>query len=116
MHWRFAPVRTSEDQVRAFVTRPRVVGGKTPRAVSDVFDSPQRSEDYRDMFETAEGDPEGVLSPGAAGRPRAASQPAYAPPSAMPAAASLVQLSMLRACFCRGGGPGSGGKPDNAGA
>lgn len=69
------------------------------------------------MYDTrTEGTPAAFRRPGAAGRPRAASQTAYAPPSAMPAAASLEQLSMLRACFCRGGDPGSGGKPDNAGA
>lgn len=67
------------------------------------------------MYDTrTEGYPRGVSS---ARRSRPTpGQTAYAPPSAMPAAASLEQLSMLRACFCRGGDPGSGGKPDNAGA
>ena len=68
---------------------PRFVGDETPKAVSDVFDSPERSEDYRDMFDKGRREPGGRFVDGVAGRPRAASQTAYAPTSAMPAAASL---------------------------
>lgn len=95
---------------------PRCRRRNAERTISDVFDSPERSEDYRDMYDTrTEGTPGAFRRSGAAGRPRAASQPAYALHSAMPAAASLEQLSMLRACFVEVAARGRAASPTTRG-
>jgi len=58
---------------------PRFCRRSTPSRVSDMFDSPERSEDYRDMFATPTREPEGRRPSGAAGRPRAASRASQPP-------------------------------------
>ena len=76
VHWRSGARQNGRGPGPSFCNPPpRCRRRNAERTISDVFDSPQRSEDYREMYDTrTEGTPGAFRRPGVAGRPRAASQ------------------------------------------
>ena len=88
---------------------PAFVGDRCRSRVSDMFDSPERSEDYRDMFATPTREPEGRRSSGAAGRPRAAKSSIAAPRREAETCADRTAVADLSAqrksSACRKGAP-----------
>ena len=95
------------------MSAPALSEGHAPRRVSAVFDSPERSEDYRDMDDTP---PMDACPPGF-------SRPTPVPPARRQTRPSADdggrQLELKVTCYYmsfRVAARGSGGEPDNAGA